>query len=80
MTIFELIFVYGLISAVIIAGIYYFTIYKTIEKTWSGTKEDLSKMSKKELDKFAYKWYDLKLDARSKKSDMVEAIWSEINK
>ena len=37
-------------------------------------------MSKKELDKFAYKWYDLKLDARSKKSDMVEAIWSEINK
>tara|TARA_A100001201_G_scaffold86860_1_gene76536 strand:- start:1016 stop:1258 length:243 start_codon:yes stop_codon:yes gene_type:complete len=80
MTIFELIFVYGLISAVIIAGIYYFTIYKTVEKKWSGTKEDLQKMSKKELDEFAYKWYDLKLDARSKKAKMVDAIWSEMNK
>tara|TARA_R110002020_G_scaffold350259_1_gene563704 strand:- start:10 stop:252 length:243 start_codon:yes stop_codon:yes gene_type:complete len=80
MTIFELIFVYGLISAVIIAGIYYFTIYKTVEKKWSGTKEDLQKMTKKELDTFAYKWYDLKLDARSKKAKMVDAIWSEMNK
>ena len=37
-------------------------------------------MSKKELDEFAYKWYDLKLDARSKKAKMVDAIWSEMNK
>ena len=41
------------------------------------TKTVLNKMSKKELDNFAKTEFDIKLDARLKKDDMIKAFQKE---
>ena len=41
------------------------------------TKTVLNKMSKKELDNFAKAEFDIKLDARLKKDDMIKAFQKE---
>jgi hypothetical protein len=41
------------------------------------TKTVLTKMSKKELDNFAKAEFDIKLDARLKKDDMIKAFQKE---
>jgi len=77
----EAVIFYMAVAGLILYAIYYLSNkVKKVEKQWEGTREDLMKLTKKELDTFAYKWYDLKLDARTKKADMVEAIWSEMTK
>ena len=70
-------FFYMAFTVVIVYGIYRWSKSSKarIEKQWEGTKNDLMALTKKDLDTFAYKWYNLKLDARTKKADMVETIW-----
>ena len=42
------------------------------------SKSDLNKMTKKELDNFAKAEFDVKLDARLKKDDMIKAFQKEV--
>ena len=49
-------------------------------KKWEGSRSDLQKMTKKQIDELAADVLDLKLDRRQVKQKLVDQVWTEINK